>query len=448
LFEVWDQLTPEERQVLIRQLESIDFQLLTRLVQQHIQTVAAPLEKRALKPAVLTRAPDPVENREEYEFCRNLGDYALSKREVLVVTAAGGGNLAPFSDPVGLLPVGPVTGKSVFQLHAEKILALNKQYRTSLSWNIFCHPDALEAVSGTFKEQGCFGLKSSTVTFTPQGLLPIVDRRGKILLAESGGIAMAPSGHGTILLHFMEEENLRALESAGLRHIFYHQVDNPLVRMADPLFLGLHINAGAEVSSKTVAKADPDECVGVFCRFDGSVGVVEYMELSSEDRDARLPDGTLAFSAANIGTHIYSVEFLRRMRDEGLHLPFHAIELKTPCRKKRNRVVYPTAPNSLGFRAFAFDAIPLAKRTVITEVKREEEFSPIKQYEGDNSLASARRDLSRLYTRWLEGASDQQEISSRAVEISPRFARDAEDLKNKDLPPLPEEGDILLGDGS
>src|SRR5262249_27912981 len=151
-------------------------------------------------------------------------------------------------------------------------------------------------------------------------------------------------------------------------------------------------------------KTDPAERVGVFCQLNGSVGVVEYIELSDEDRHARLPNGELALSAANMGVHIFSVDFLREIHEERIQLPFHPVERQTPCLNKRGKLVRPVEPNSILFNAFIFDALRAATSTSVIEVNRDDEFSPVKNTEGPCSPETAQRDLSQLHARWLREA--------------------------------------------
>ncbi len=458
IFEGWKDLPPDAQQSLLADVESVDFQLLRRLVRDHLSPGGDALP-RVLKPAALTPLPDPERDPNEYEFSRNLAEYALRTGEVLVATAAGG--KSPFSGPIGTLPVGPVSRRSVFELLAERIAALNRRYRAQIRWHIFVHPSELEETKEHFKKGNFFGLKRSYVTFVPQELLPLVDRRGRMVLCAPGRLAKGPSGHGSILRYFLSDDAFAAIESWGVRHIFYHQVDNPLVLVCDPVFLGVHIKEGSEVSSKCVLKTDPGEPVGVFCQHNESTVVVEYTELAREDREARQPDGRLVFSSANVGIHIFSVDFLKRLREENVQLPFHAVPCTTPCVNRRGEIAEPNEPNVVGFRSFIFDAIPYARRALVAEVPRGEEFSPLKGGEracpepADEppSLERARRDLSRRYARWLRAAGCEvpeafEEPPRRWVEIAPAYAWDAEELKKKGVGEVPPSGDILLGGGS
>jgi UDP-N-acetylglucosamine/UDP-N-acetylgalactosamine diphosphorylase len=287
-----------------------------------------------------------------------------------------------------------------------------------------------------FKESEYFGLNRGDVIFLIQDELPVVNRRGKIFLAEPGRIATSPNGHGGVLLKLLGDDALfHSLEVRGIEHLFYFQVDNALARIADPVFLGYHLLRGCEASSKTVCKVDPEEKVGIFCQFNGSVGVVEYRELSPGDRTRKGADGGLELSAGNIGIHAFSMDFLRRLRGEHVSLPYHFVEGKTPHLDKKGGRVVPGPRTASSSSASSSTRLPLARSTLVLEAKREEEFSPVKCLNGASSVASARRDLSGMYARWLAAAGANVKRGAGndpgPIEISPLYALDAEELKAK-----------------
>ncbi len=446
VFEHWDQLQDDEQKALLAQLRAIDFQLLKRLVQQQIYEHQTD-DERVLHPPRVERLPDATAQVEDRELCRSLGEYAFKMNQVALITSSG--NAGPLDEPVGLLPVGPVTGKSVFQLHSEKVRAVNRRHRISMPWSIFCHPRHVETTTNFFKKNSYFGLNCSDLHFREQELLPVVDRRGKMLLAEPGRLGLAPTGHGTILSQLLEDKHFQSLEKAGIRYLLYFQADNPLARIYDPEFLGYHIRQQAEVSSKCVRRQDPAEPVGVFCQFNGVTGVIAFNALSEEDRERRAADGSLVFSAADIGNSIFSLDFLRQLKDQGCSLPHHAVPEIRPYVNKRGRLVRPTEPNSIRFKTYLFDALRDATRAPIVEVERQEEFSPIRNTGGKNSPQTAQRDLSHLYALWLKGACPENATGNgkelgRAIEISPLYAMDAAELKEKIESPVDLTSDVLL----
>ena len=448
VFDGWDQLSTDEQRGLLDQLREIDFQLLKRLIQQHIHGAGESHEERVVKPAELTRFAD--RDAQEQELARTLGEYALKNGEIGLVMVAGVDS-APDAEPIGMLPVGPVTGKSLFQLQAEKIQALNRHYRISLHWFVFCVPEQLERISTFFKEHNYFGLNCSDLHFCAQELLPAVSRRGKFLLEAPGRVAMNPIGDGGILNQLLAEERLRTLERAGIKYLFFFNADNPLVQIAEPSFVGMHIENQSDVSSKAICIAPQDEDLPVFCTFNNSPGIIRPSELSQEDRNRQAPDGTLLFSASPIGAHLFSVDFLRRLQSESAQTSFTGVPKLTECVGKRGRVQHPTEPNSIGFHSSVFDTLAHARRSRIVEARREDEFSPIRNSSGAQSPQTAKRDLSQLYARWLREACEDDLPSvegdlETAVEISPLYALDAEELKDKiELPVQRDDGGILLG---
>ena len=165
------------------------------------------------------------------------------------------------------------------------------------------------------------------------------------------------------------------------------------------------------MSSMVVRKLGPEEKMGVIARVDGRTGVVEYSDLPDELAQQRDDDGELAFWAGSIAVHCVEVAFVRQLTEGGLRLPYHRALKRVPHVDDAGRAVDPDEPNAVKFETFLFDALPSARRSVTIEARREDAFSPIKNAEGPDSPATARRDLNRLYARWLEAAG----VASRAT---------------------------------
>jgi UDP-N-acetylglucosamine/UDP-N-acetylgalactosamine diphosphorylase len=155
------------------------------------------------------------------------------------------------------------------------------------------------------------------------------------------------------------------------------------------------------MSSKVVEKRHAGEKVGVLGRVDGSLACIEYSDLPAELREAREPGGELSFRAGNIAVHALSVAFVERITGGTLELPWHLA-------RKRMRVVEAdgtvTERTGVKFETFVFDALSRSPASVVMEVERSEEFSPVKNAAGEDSPASCRADLCRLYERWVRAA--------------------------------------------
>jgi len=252
--------------------------------------------------------------------------------------------------------------------------------------------------------------------------MPALDlATGRPLLEAPDKLFLSPNGHGGTLTALAETGLLPKLQSRGVQHVFYFQVDNPLVKVCDPGFLGRHIAAGSEASSKVVFKEQPHEKVGVLALIGGKCGIVEYSDLPKGMAEAREADGTLRHRAGSPAIHIFSVPFLERVTARGTGLAFHVAKKKVEYYDpKMDRVVKPESENALKFEKFVFDALPMAVRWLAVATSRSEEFAPLKNASGGDTIADVHRAMIALHTRWLNAAG--VETHGLAVELSPLFA--------------------------
>jgi UDP-N-acetylglucosamine/UDP-N-acetylgalactosamine diphosphorylase len=314
-------------------------------------------------------------------------------------------------------------------------------------------PDNHADTTRFFAEHKNFGLPH--VRLFVQGQMPAVDRAtGKILLAAKDHIALSPDGHGGTLaaLATPGEDGspscLVEMREQGIRTIFYFQVDNPLVQIADPAFLGLHRQAGAEVSFKVVEKIHPNERVGVVVEVGGRPQVIEYSDLPPELAERREPEGHLELWAGSIAIHIFERAFIERIVAEA-KLPFHRAIKKVKHLDSSGTSVDPKEPNAVKFETFIFDTLPLAERYAVVECDRAVEFEPLKNATGPDSPASVRQRMSDLFAGWLEAAGVKVPRRSDGtvpfgIEISPLFALDPAELKAKVSAEFDVDGPIYL----
>jgi UDP-N-acetylglucosamine/UDP-N-acetylgalactosamine diphosphorylase len=287
-----------------------------------------------------------------------------------------------------------------------------------------------------FKSSNFFGLNESDVIFFVQGMMPAFSMEGKMLLEARDSHALSPDGHGGSLRALHKGGALADMRRRGVEHLSYFQVDNPLVQCADPLFLGLHDLSGSEMSSKTISKAHALEKVGNFVMGDGKLQVIEYSDLPKELALKTAEDGKPLFNAASIGIHALRVAFVERLNAAGrLALPWHRAEKKVPCLDEGGNPIKPATPNAVKLEQFVFDAIPLAQNAMVFETQRGEEFSPVKNADGEDSPATCRRDQIRRSARWLTEAGVKIPMKSgepdAVLEISPLYAADAAELREK-----------------
>lgn len=442
VFKYWDELNESSRASLLNQLQQVDLTLMAALHEKFIKSGHDSQKKGDLKPADFINLPTTKQQQAAYHQAKKVGEEALRAGRVAAFLVAGGqGTRLGFNGPKGKFPVSPVKNKTLFQLHAEKILALSRKYDVAIPWYIMTSETNHEESVEFFESNSYFGLGAGNTMFFRQEMIPALSPHGKLILDARDHIFRNPNGHGGSLSALKNSGALDDMRGRGVDIIFYFQVDNVLVKMCDPVFLGYHIQEDAEMSAKVVVKTEPAEKVGVLGCVDSRLGVIEYSDLSKAQMQARNADGSLKFQAGNIAIHILNVDFVEKESEGGLRLPWHVAHKKIPCLDETGSVVEHDQTNGYKFETFVFDALGDAKRTVILEVDRAEEFSPVKNKEGVDSPETARRDLGNQFRRWLEAAGVAWSVGKDAIEISPLFALDAEDLKEK----LPSDFQISTG---
>jgi UDP-N-acetylglucosamine/UDP-N-acetylgalactosamine diphosphorylase len=442
LLKFWDELNERERRILESEIASVDFQQLTMISQSLLgDTSAHAAESRRVRPVDVIRLPRTDAERVARRHATELGESILAAGEVAVVLVAGGqGTRLGFDGPKGTFPIGPVSGKSLFQIHAEKLRALARRYRHNVPFYVMTSPENHAATAEFFQSHHNFGLEH--LRLFVQGQMPAIDARsGRILLADKGRLALSPDGHGGTLGALAAPgpngapSCLREMADFGIRTLFYFQVDNPLVRIAEPAFLGQHRQANADVSFKVVEKMAPDEKVGVVVEVDGRPQVIEYSDLPPELAERRGAEGSLELWAGSIAIHVFERPFIDRLVSEA-RLPFHRALKKVKYIDDGGTHKNPEAPNAVKFERFIFDTLPLANHYAVVETDRATEFEPLKNATGSDSPATVRQRMSDMYAAWLEAAGAN--VVRRGdgtvpfgIEISPLFALDCAELKGK-----------------
>jgi UDP-N-acetylglucosamine/UDP-N-acetylgalactosamine diphosphorylase len=441
IFLFWDRLDDKGKQNLLKQISGIDFTLLQHFIQ--ISQAAKTTEEIQLKPPhVISLEDRKTKDTESLQ----VGEVHLRNGKMAAFLVAGGqGTRLGFDGPKGMCPVTPVRKKTLFQLHAEKILATSRRYDVTIPWYIMTSQTNNDQTKEFFEQNNYFGLRKADVFFLMQEMVPAIDRHGKLILDQMDHLFMNPNGHGGSLKALWDSGAISDMQDRGIETIFYFQVDNVLTKICDPVYIGYHVSCRSEMSNKVVRKLNAEEKMGILCMINDRFGLVEYSDISDEDMHATDKNGNLKFWTGNIATHIMELSFVIRENYGGFHLPYHIAEKSIPYLSEDRRLIHPEEKNGLKFETFVFDALPDAERTVSIEVDRSKEFSVLKNKEGTNSPATVKRDLIYAYTSWLEQAGYvlKKDVPQR-IEISPLLALSSDDLQYKNLNINPDADEIYL----
>jgi UDP-N-acetylglucosamine/UDP-N-acetylgalactosamine diphosphorylase len=443
LLRFYRELSPAQKAAFLEQLAAVDFarleQHIARYVRRRPRVVVPP---DIVPPEVVPARPGRAWASRSAKARRRGEELIASGKVAAFVVAGGQGTRLGFDGPKGCFPITPIRRKCLFQTFAEQILAASRRAGKPVPWYVMTSPSNDAATRAFFAAHGHFGLEPGDVFFLVQGTMPSIGYDEKLLLAEKGRVAMNPDGHGGSLLALRNSGALDDMARRGVELISYFQVDNPLVRCLDPLFLGLHDLHGAEMSAKCLPKRDWREGLGNFCIFDGRVNVIEYSDMPEDLAQAQRDNGELVFRAGSIAIHVLSRSFVERLTADGhCALPLHRADKRVPCVDGDGRQVEPEVPNAVKLEMFVFDAMPLAKQTVVLETVRGEEFSPVKDADGQDSPATCRQHQVERAAAWLEAAGvrvprDPQRRVAATIEISPLFADSREELARKVDPEL------------
>ncbi|KAJ3772422.1 UDP-N-acetylglucosamine diphosphorylase [Lentinula raphanica] len=442
VLQFWPQLTDSEKASLLAQLDSLDIERVNRIYKKAVTTEAEANSPNATGDSVEPLpegASESVTNVEQAKEWRRIGLEAISRGQVGVLLMAGGqGSRLGSNAPKGCYDIGLPSHKSLFQYQAERISRLQtvaeqefgkKEGTVIVPWYVMTSGPTRRDTEAFFKEHSYFGLSPKNVIFFEQGTLPCLTMEGKVFLETPGSVAVAPDGNGGLYAatrsplssHDKSHTVLSDLAQRNILYVHAYCVDNCLVRVADPVFIGYGISKQADCAAKVVPKASPTESVGVLACKGGRFSVVEYSEISKEQAERRDSTGQLVFRAANIVNHFYTTNYLNMVENFEEQMSFHIARKKIPhVDLTSGQIVKPTKPNGMKLEMFVFDVFPYTERFAVLEVQRNQEFSPLKNAPGTGSddPGTSRRDLLAQHKYYLvsAGATVKDEVE---IELSP-----------------------------
>ncbi len=443
VFRFWDRLDERQREKLLDQAAGVDLAALRRA--HDAAQGRAGTRPPKLEAVPVVRLPTSDAEVRAAERAAEIGREALAAGRVAALVVAGGqATRLGIDGPKGAFRLGPITGRTLYEQQAQKIRGLRARHGCALPWYIMTSAATDAATRALFAANDAFGLPEQDVCFFRQGMVQSLDFDGRMMLERPDRIFENPNGHGGSLTALLFSGALDDMERRGVDTVFYYQIDNPLIRIADPAYLGFHLEAEAEMSCKVIRKRDAMEKVGVVARADGKIGVVEYTELDDEHRFATDERGELLFWAGNAAIHVFSTAFIRRVaqRADDL-LPYHASAKLIPTIDEAGRPVEPTEPNGRKLERFVFDALGAAERVCLVEGERELEYSPIKNAKGADSPASARRDLTAAYRSWLEAAAIEAPADGAVIEIDHSRVDGPDDARRLGIRRCEEAADVI-----
>jgi UDP-N-acetylglucosamine/UDP-N-acetylgalactosamine diphosphorylase len=436
VFAFYDDLDTDGKGALFEQLSGFDPDHINILADKALHPPKESDQAPAINPLPESATASLLETTDEQkDKWYKEGLSRIAQNKVAVVLMAGGqGTRLGSSDPKGCFDIGLPSHKSLFQMQAEriwKVQQLAKQHASAstapvVPWYVMTSGPTRAPTEKFFQEHNYFGLDKANVVVFEQGVLPCISNEGKILMESKSKVAVAPDGNGGIYQALVLSEARTDMRKRGIEHVHAYCVDNCLVKVADPVFIGFSATKDADIGTKVVRKRAANEPVGLIVEKNGKPDVVEYSEIDQEMAEAKDTGERLKFRAANIVNHYYSFGFLEAIEEWGHKLPHHVAKKKIPFMDTQTgETVKPEKPNGIKLEQFVFDVFPFVpmEKFACLEVDRKEEFSPLKNARGsaEDNPDTSRADIMDQGTRWLQaaGATVVSEGTAKGVEVSP-----------------------------
>jgi len=381
LLRFFDQLNESEKENLLAQIDETDFSVVECL--DHKEEAGG---KGKITPISCMQVDEIKREKEKFDA---MGIDAIRNCKVGAVLLAGGmGTRLGSDEPKGVYNIGITKDLFIFECLIRNLLAVVDRTGAWVPLFIMTSDKNHEKTTAFFKEHQYFGYAPDQVWFFKQEMAPAVDYQGKVYLESKGKISTSPNGNGGWFISLERNGLLAKIHEMGVEWLNIFAVDNVLQKIADPVFVGAVLDKNVEVGAKVVRKSDPEEKVGVMCLEDGKPSIVEYYELTEEMRYEKNDEGDYAYNFGVILNYLFSVRALERIMSHKLSL--HVVEKKINCLDEEGNEVKPEEPNGYKFEQLVLDMIHDLDSCLPFEVVREQEFAPIKNASGKDSVETAR----------------------------------------------------------
>lgn len=391
---ILEKLDETKKQELIEQINKIDFHQMMELYQNTKKEIK--FKEGKIEPVpYLDKAKLTKDQREEFD---KLGEEIVKNNQYAVVTMAGGqGTRLGHTGPKGTFKLDVYgKGKYLFEILADNLQEANKKYGVVINWYIMTSKENNADTVEFLEKNNYFGYDKNKVIIFKQSELPLVDTEGKFLINKEYKIKEASDGNGGTYSSLRASGCLADMKEKGIKWVFIGSVDNALLKMIDVTLLGMAVKKGVQIASKSVAKANPQERVGVFGKMNNHPKVIEYTELPERMAEEVDSDGELKFGESHIMCNLYTIDAIEKISKEPLI--YHTAFKKNSYIDENGKEVIPTEPNSYKFESFIFDAFEFFDDIAILRGKREDDFAPVKNREGVDSPKTAKE----LYEKYWQ----------------------------------------------
>lgn len=388
ILEIMKNFSDEEKAALATQIEEMDLENVKHLYDEINKSVInfGNVDIEPISALKKNKLPDEV-----LEEIDSLGRNVIYSNQFAVATMSGGqGTRLGYSKPKGTfkIDVSPKP-KYLFEIVCDTLKRANKKYDVTIPWYIMTSVENNDEIIEFFEENNYFGYPKEDIMFFKQGQMPLIDEEGRLLIGENKLIKEASDGNGGIFKSMAVHGCLADMEKRGVKWLFIGSIDNVLLKMVDPTLIGLAEQRGVKIATKSVLKNNPKERVGVICKKNGKVGVIEYSEIPDKLASAVDEDGDLTYGESHIMCNLFNIEILKKLAT--VTLPYHKAHKKNSYLDSKGNLIVPEEPNSYKFETFIFDSFNYVDNIAILRGIREIDFAPVKNKDGVDSPETAKK---------------------------------------------------------
>lgn len=375
LLNFFNELTSSEKEILLSQIHNINFAEINDLYIRSNMDDSISFDRISPIPFF---EKSKLSN-EEINYYSQIGNAAINSEKLAIITLAGGqGTRLGYKGPKGSYEIDVPPKKSLFEFACDNLKKLQRKTGISLRWYIMTSPTNDKATKDYFEAKDYFGYPKQKVNFFIQSTLPIIDVNANVILETPYSIKTGSNGNGDVFKSFASSGFIDELETNNIEWIFIGGIDNILLKLIDPLFLGLTIAGNYQIASKSIRKLDLSTSDWVFANVDGRPSIIDPQNIKA-DIDK--------YNQKNILAHLFSLDALKKLSN--VDLPYHRAFKKCDFINSEGMKEVPLKPNSFKFEKFIFDAFSFFDRILLLEVNPSEEFAPIKAFTGNETPETA-----------------------------------------------------------
>lgn len=377
LLNFYDELNKEEQTFLINQICNINFEQIFKLYEDSKTDEIIP--QNLIEPLDYTVKKDL--SNEQIAYYEQIGKELIKSKKCAVVTLAGGqGTRLGYKGPKGTFELDITPKKSLFEIVCDNLKNIRKKYNITLPWYIMTSIYNDNSTKEFFEEKNYFDYPKDMVFFFKQSELPLIDISGNLILEELYKIKEASNGNGDVFSSMKKYHILDNMKEKQIEWVFFSGVDNVILNIVDPLLLGLSVCHNKLIASKTLLKENPLDKDWIFARRNGNPAIINSCHLTDSMNNAKNKDGNYLYREINILAHLFNISALDKL--SSVKLPYHRAFKKNTFVNDEGMKQVPEAPNTFKFETFIFDAFSLFDDIELLRVEAEDEFAPIKDFNG------------------------------------------------------------------